>query len=290
MKKILHTFFFGYAPFRYRRLIRTPIVLTVFLLCSVNLYYDIEYSIPDNNKIDLIFNQYIDDPDQPMLNIAYQLFVDDGYNDTFEDFKTLLNTNDNALEDSYSQFVDRYPITFVSYKNMISGNKLTREDFIEFLRPYNTHNQYSISELRIEPITWDYTLRGLSQSLFILFGVVFISFLIEPFTRKKGEVKVVLKDTTESISEDSITKEKPIADALDEVIVNNRIPVSDNLKKVYKTVIRIVMFLVIYLSLFTIIFYTEFLLLTPVIVLVSFFLSKPLTNTLVLKWFPNLEK
>jgi len=194
MKKILYTFFFGYAPFRYRRLIRTPIILTLLILFV--------YAIGE-------------------------------------------------LEDRY---IDKY----------YNG------DLINFL-------YYGAI------VEW--------VAIFcILLGVAVISFIIEPFTQKKGEVKVVLKDTTESIYEDSITKEKPIADALDEVIANNRIPVSDNLKKVYKTVIRIVMFLVIYLSLFTIIFYTEFLLLTPVIVLVSFFLSKPLTNTLVLKWFPNLEK
>ena len=196
MKKILYTFFFGYAPFRYRRLIRTPIVLTVLIL----------------------FVYAIDE-----------------------------------LENRYEYIDKRYD-----------------GDLINFL-------YYGAK------VEW--------VAIFcILLGVAVISFIIEPFTQKKGEVKVILKDTTEPIYEDSITKEKPIADALDEVIANNRIPVSDNLKKVYKTVIRIVMFLVIYLSLFTIIFYAEFLLLTPVIVLVSFFLSKPLTNTLVLKWFPNLEK
>ena len=200
MKKILHTFFFGYAPYRYRRLIRTPIVLTVLIL-FVSGIWELNYYF----KTRYFYDSYI---------------------------------NDDHL------FTYLY---------------------------FNTDDQW--------------------VAIFcILLGVAVISFIIEPFTQKKGEVKVVLKDTTESIYEDSITKEKPIADALDEVIANNRIPVSDNLKKVYKTVIRIVMFLVIYLSLFTIIFYAEFLLLTPVIVLVSFFLSKPLTNTLVLKWFPNLEK
>ena len=113
MKKILYTFFFGYAPFRYRRLIRTPIVLTVLIL----------------------FVYAIDE-----------------------------------LENRYEYIDKRYD-----------------GDLINFLY-YGAKKEW--------------------EAIFcILLGVAVISFIIEPFTQKKGEVKVVLKDTTESISEDSITKE-----------------------------------------------------------------------------------
>jgi len=339
MKKILHTFFFGYAPFRYRRLIRTPIVLTVLILFGYAIgnskLDNIVYLFGNNDEIDLVYNRYIEpSPYKEALNIFHQQFSSGNLYQRDLKIKQLLkDLLETARVDNYnweiimSKFPEFQGIDLQLLEDYVKAAryhnynydiidprfpelffvKLSRKEFIELIKSndrflYFIANQNGIKDnneydwrrnhLRLSSFTLSYpsVILPLMYMFFIFLVVAFISFIVEPFTRKKGDVKVLLKDTTEPISEDSITKEKPISVALDEVIENHRIPVSDNLKKVYKTVIRIVMFLVIYLSLFTIIFYAEFLLLTPVIVLVSFFLSKPLTNTLVLKWFPNLEK
>tara|TARA_B110000483_G_scaffold8420_1_gene9979 strand:+ start:406 stop:1167 length:762 start_codon:yes stop_codon:yes gene_type:complete len=47
MKKIFHTFFFGFAAYKYRRLIRTPIILTAFIFFFGNIYYNFKPSFED---------------------------------------------------------------------------------------------------------------------------------------------------------------------------------------------------------------------------------------------------
>ena len=60
------------------------------------------------------------------------------------------------------------------------------------------------------------------------------------------------------------------------------------MKKVYRTLIRIVIFALLYFPLFTIPFYTGLNYLTPVIVIISFFLSKPASKYIVSKYFQKL--
>ena len=58
---------------------------------------------------------------------SYDLFVADGYNGNFDEFKNLLATNPNALKDSYNLFVaDGYANTIEDYKSLIGiGGKST---------------------------------------------------------------------------------------------------------------------------------------------------------------------
>ena len=55
------------------------------------------------------------------------------------------------------------------------------------------------------------------------------------------------------------------------------------MKKVYRTIIRIIVFFGVYFPLFMIPFSLEMNFLTPVVVLVSFFISKPVTKYIVSK-------
>jgi hypothetical protein len=58
--------------------------------------------------------------------------------------------------------------------------------------------------------------------------------------------------------------------------------------KIYRTGVRIVIFLLLYIPLFTIPFYTGKNFLTPIIVGVSFFLSKPITKYIISKFLPRI--
>ena len=76
MKKILYTFFFGYAPFRYRRLIRTPIILTLLILFGIaisEVHYDVSRLNPFNlpNNIELAFTSIF----CILLGVAFISFI-----------------------------------------------------------------------------------------------------------------------------------------------------------------------------------------------------------------------
>jgi len=58
MNKLISTFFFGYLSFKYRRLLRTPIILFCFTLLVVGLYEGLEKSGPDYSLIRDIYNKY----------------------------------------------------------------------------------------------------------------------------------------------------------------------------------------------------------------------------------------
>ena len=61
-----------------------------------------------------------------------------------------------------------------------------------------------------------------------------------------------------------------------------------SMKKVYRTFIRVMVFCLLYFPLYTIPYYTELNYLTPIIVIVSFIISKPITKFVVSKFFSNL--
>jgi hypothetical protein len=62
MKKLLHTFFFGYASYKYRRLIRTPIILTaIVLLIGVTSHYIQEFDYQDDDLINILYKNYQSD-------------------------------------------------------------------------------------------------------------------------------------------------------------------------------------------------------------------------------------
>ena len=59
------------------------------------------------------------------LNYAYDLFLNDGYNGTIEDFSNLLSTNDDAVNYIYSLFKnDGYENTIDDFKNLLIDSSL----------------------------------------------------------------------------------------------------------------------------------------------------------------------
>jgi cytochrome bd-type quinol oxidase subunit 1 len=78
---------------------------------------------------------------------------------------------------------------------------------------------------------------------------------------------------TQSIIKDTLfSEELPIINESS----NDKIPTPMN--GVYNIMIRVVVFFVVYILLFTVLYYTELQVFTPIIVLISFFTSKPLTK------------
>ena len=57
------------------------------------------------------------------------------------------------------------------------------------------------------------------------------------------------------------------------------------MKTIFRLIIRIIAFLVIFIPLFTIPFFTGQNWITPVIVFVAFYFSKHLQEAIILKWF-----
>jgi hypothetical protein len=63
--------------------------------------------------------------DEKALEVAYKLFVKDGYNKSIGDFKTLVSTNPKALDVSYKLFVkDGYNGDISKYKNLLGVGEL----------------------------------------------------------------------------------------------------------------------------------------------------------------------
>ena len=63
-----------------------------------------------------------------------------------------------------------------------------------------------------------------------------------------------------------------------------------NKKTTIRTLIRIGAFFGIYFPLFILPYILKLNSLTPIIVLIAFFASKPITKAIVSKWFPNLNE
>jgi hypothetical protein len=56
--KFIETFFFGYLSFKYRRLIRTPIILTVIVLLGSGIIIGLDRPFPDKKLIRTLYNEY----------------------------------------------------------------------------------------------------------------------------------------------------------------------------------------------------------------------------------------
>ena len=88
----------------------------------------------------------------------------------------------------------------------------------------------------------------------------------------------------------SIIKETPVSDRLPNIDESSNDKIPTPMNGVYNIMIRVVVFFVVYILLFTVLYYTELQVFTPVIVLISFFTSKPLTKFFISNLLPKLIK
>jgi hypothetical protein len=79
-------------------------------------------------------------------------------------------------------------------------------------------------------------------------------------------------------------------DNVEKPIIPSEVKSNDITHSVYNIMIRVVVLFVVYILLFTVLYYTELQVYTPVIVLISFFISKPLTKFFISNVLPKLIK
>jgi len=148
MKKILYTFFFGYAPFRYRRLIRTPIIIGA-LISAVAITYKsysaYKYSIGKS--------------------IYYKLPNDENY-------------SKKSLIDYYGQDV---------FYEVLDDGQITKNDTAKYISTFYLNSDTKVLESDYyKSFTETMSLYyWLLIFLSALTAIPFISFIIEPFFRKK---------------------------------------------------------------------------------------------------------
>ena len=187
MKKLLNTFFFGYVSYKFRRLIRTPIIL---IAIGIGILAFIEFvdrnHFPNNDKIDLVYEKYRNNTGDSSLYA----------NDIGRDFFIkLLRTDERFLEIIFYQegiemdYEDPYGNVFLKKALERTYPEDWEKKVIQWdltLKKTNAKSRYFLIEnLGLHPIDWDFILIGGVSilSLFIIIGVV--SFLIEPFNVKK---------------------------------------------------------------------------------------------------------
>jgi hypothetical protein len=79
-------------------------------------------------------------------------------------------------------------------------------------------------------------------------------------------------------------------DNVEKPIIPSEVESNDISHSVYNIMIRVVVLFVVYILLFTVLYYTELQVFTPVIVFISFFTSKPLTKFFISNVLPKLIK
>ena len=145
MKKLLHVFFFGFVSYKFRRLIRTPIILITIGIGVIAIIDFVDRNdFPNNAEIDLVYEKWNNTGNS-------NLYANDMNRNLFIE---LLKTDE----------------VFLKLISIQEG-----EEKYWYLK----------SRLGIEPINFDSIMIGglLIISLFITIGL--ISFLIEPFIVKK---------------------------------------------------------------------------------------------------------
>ena len=194
MRKLLKTFFFGYASHKYRRLIRTPIILITVGVSVIAFYQfiiDQDVLFRDNDEIDSYYKFYRNKIAK--INNDYIIVGD-------EDIKQFKTNSSIQFISSRREFV-RLIKKDDSFNDFIANEK--KNKWLEANPEKNEENYlvfYSIRRsLGLEPIKLDYLglLLLFICSEFFLIGV--ISFLIEPFIIKKEIIireSLIPKDET----------------------------------------------------------------------------------------------
>ena len=213
MKKILYTFFFGFAAYKYRRLIRTPIILTAFIFFFGNIYYNFKPSFEDEtyyiidgtgekiSESDALerFDSNFDD----LVNEDETYYIIDGSgekiseSDALErfdsDFDELVNQgvlveynesddiNGNTSFNADSNFYQTPNGKFFSEGYLI--NRYGREDFDNSLRNGNIKKVIDLSLLK--QVTTSPTLHSnisffvkMNELFIVMNGVILLGFLV----------------------------------------------------------------------------------------------------------------
>jgi hypothetical protein len=111
---------------------------------------------------------------------------------------------------------------------------------------------------------------------------------------KKDNIEKPIIPTEEEPNDISLTqsiiKETPVSDRLPNIDESSNDKIPTPMNGVYNIMIRIGVFMVVYILLYTVLHYNDLRGFTPIIVLISFFTSKPLTKIFISNVLPNLIK
>jgi hypothetical protein len=174
MKFLFNTLFFGYLSFKYRRLIRTPIILTIIILIISGIIIGLNKPFPDKKFIKELYNEF------PLYKTT-----DNRYFSVYEskrDFSDSLNFYiENGilekLEISYEEFYKKL-WTDENLRNSINRNYNEKKG-------WSIDSDYYFKEYKLNLITPSERFGELVIiSVIIIIGLLLIflvSFLIEPF-------------------------------------------------------------------------------------------------------------
>lgn len=280
MKKLLFTFFFGYASYKYRRLIRAPIILIalgIFIGALLSVFDS--HKFPDEEQIELVYGKY-------WINVVTY----NGRLLIFDDNKIAQLTPDHI-----AQIVNPSREEFVK---ILKTNDHFLKEIIRLEAPYWDNPQdYRRYTLGIAPIDWEDFLIGLLVILSGFTVIGFISYIVEPFVveKKGGAINSPLTKEREKFTsvKNPISKPSFLSSGDPKFIALERQlkVMKSNLfmNKAIRILIRVIVFIGVYIPLFTIPFYSGESYLTPVAVLIAFFLSRPLAKAIISKWLPSLN-
>jgi hypothetical protein len=202
--KFIETFFFGYLSFKYRRLIRTPIILIVIIPLGLGTLIGLNRPFPDKKLIRTLYNEYplYITPSNKYFSIR-EVEIDNS--DSLEYY--LEEGILTPLEVSYDEF---YELLWTDEKLLETVGR----NYYRFEMEQNVPNHYSyFKEYELNLIQPSVRFKSLIEFSFfssiILFFVFLISFLVEPFVKKvekKDEPNEEVKNEKEitTISENEI--------------------------------------------------------------------------------------
>ncbi len=178
MKFLFNTLFFGFLTFKYRRLIRTPIILTIIILIISGIIIGLNKPFPDKKLIKELYNEF------PLYKTT-----DNRYFSVYEskrDFSDSLkfykeNGILKELEISYEDFYKKL-WTDENLRNTINRNYNEKKGL-------SIESDYYFKKYTLNLLTSSERFEELvNMSLIIILGLLFIflvSFLIEPFVNER---------------------------------------------------------------------------------------------------------
>jgi hypothetical protein len=214
MKKFSYTFFFGYSSFKYRRLIRTPIILLSIILILSGIISGLDYQSPNKKLIKEIYNDYplYVTPSREYFSVkesqkkwpdSLNYFLDNqtlkDFNISYEEFYELLWFDDELIE--------------TICRNINEGETYSNCETYYFRR-YNLGLIDMSERFRL--------LTDMSIVVLCILSFTFLlSFLIEPFILEKKNLndKSGLNQIKTKIE---VSKDKPFDNKFNEVSIQNR--------------------------------------------------------------------
>lgn len=187
MNKLLSTYFFGYLTYKYRRLIRTPVLLFCITLIIIGFYDGLERNGPDYSLIRDVYNKY-----------SFYKGIDGKFY-TFQESRQIWGDSvDYFLKDGRLRSVE------MNFDDFVKSIKSENELYPSLVNSLNNDNYFNQSWKidRDDLKDYRFQLQDFSSRYWLLFhylkivffflGCVFvISFLVEPFVldRKNKKIK-----------------------------------------------------------------------------------------------------